>query len=58
MSSITIHDLDDTLDGRLTEEARKRKTSKNKLVKELLSKALGLPIAGRGRDEYDEFLGL
>ncbi len=58
MSSITIHALDGVLDFRLTEEARKRKTSKNQLVKDLLSRSLGLGDSNGKRDEYSEFCGL
>lgn len=32
MGSFTIHSLDEELDRRLSEEARRRKTSKNRLV--------------------------
>ncbi len=58
MSSITIHDLDRDLDRRLSDEAKRRKTSKNRLVKELLAASLGLPVSGRYGDDYREFCGL
>lgn len=58
MGSITIHALDADLDQRLSDEARRRKRSKNALVKELLSRSLGLPAEGEDEDEYGEFLGL
>lgn len=58
MSSITIHNLDGDLDRRLTEEARRRKKSKNQLVKVLLAKSLGIPVEGRYSDDYQEFSGL
>ena len=58
MASITIHAIDSELDRRLAEEARRRKTSKNRLVKELLARSLGLPVAGKMPDDYREFCGL
>ncbi|MFP4562908.1 MAG: hypothetical protein ACLFRY_06315 [Spirochaetia bacterium] len=58
MSSITIHDLDAELDRRLSDEAKRRRTSKNRLVKELLAKSLGLPVSGSYSDDYREFCGL
>ena len=58
MASITIHKIDSDLDQRLTEEAKRRKTSKNNLIKELLARSLGLPIKGRFSDDYSEFCGL
>ena len=57
MSSITIHDLDMVLDRRLTEEAGRVHKSKNQFIKEVLSRSLGLPVAGRLGDEYREFCG-
>jgi len=57
MGSITIHDIDFELDRRLSDEAKRRKTSKNRLVKELLAGALGLPVAGHYSDDYREFCG-
>jgi hypothetical protein len=58
MSSITIHDIGSELDRRLADEAKRRNTSKNRLVKELLAGALGLPVAGRYSDDYREFCGI
>lgn len=58
MSSITIHKIDTDLDLRLTEEAKRRKVSKNKLIKELLARSLGLPVEGNRFDDYSEFCGL
>jgi hypothetical protein len=58
MSSITIHAIDAELDRRLSEEARRRKRSKNALVKDLLARSLGLPSDSRESGEYDEFCGL
>ena len=58
MSSITIHEIDEDLDRRLTVEANRRRKSKNTLVKELLAVSLGMPGPARGDDAYLEFLGL
>ena len=58
MSGLTIHGIDPALDRRLADEARRRRTSKNRLVKELLATALGLPVEGEHRDDYAEFCGL
>lgn len=58
MISITIHDMDAELDRRLSDEAKRRRTSKNRLVKELLAGSLGLPTAGTYSDDYREFCGL
>ena len=58
MSSITIHDIDSEPDKRLTEEAKRRKTSKNRLIKELLARTMGLPFEGRLSDDFHEFCGI
>lgn len=58
MSSFTIHNIDKELDVKLTEEAKEEKISKNKLIKNILSKATGLPVDGAGSDDYREFCGL
>lgn len=57
MSSITIHAIDTKLDERLAEEARRNKISKNQLVKDLLSRSLGLSAGGTYTDDYGEFCG-
>lgn len=57
MSALTIHAIDQALDARLGEEARKRRTSKNQLVKDLLAHSLGLEVQGAYADDYREFLG-
>jgi hypothetical protein len=58
MGSITIHDIDDTLNERLTVEARRRRMSKNALIKQLLAEKVGIPLDGAYADDYREFLGL
>lgn len=58
MGSFTIHSVDEELDRRLSEEAMRRKTSKNRLVKDLLARSLGMRTEGRLHDDYREFCGL
>lgn len=58
MSSFTIHSVDEELNRRLSEEAMRRKTSKNKLVKDLLARSLGMRTEGKLYDDYREFCGL
>lgn len=58
MSSITIHDIEDALNEKLTIEARQRQVSKNALIKQLLAEKMGLPIQGSYADDYREFVGL
>lgn len=42
MKSITIHNLDDSLDTLIREKARKEGKSFNKIIQQLLRQALGL----------------
>ncbi len=58
MSSITIHNIDYTLNERLSREARRRGKSKNALIKEILAREMGLPLDGTYADDYREFAGL
>ncbi len=58
MASITIHDIDRRLNERLTDESRRRNRSKNQLIKEILSKEMGLPVGGSYADDYREFCGV
>jgi predicted HicB family RNase H-like nuclease len=58
MGSFTIHSVDEELNRRLREEATRRKTSKNRLVKELLERSLGLRTGGNLHDDYREFCGV
>ncbi len=58
MGSLTIHSINPELDVRLTEEAKRNKTSKNQLVKDVLAKSLGMPNGGRYADDYREFCRL
>jgi len=58
MSSITIHDIENALNEKLTIEARQRQISKNALIKQLLAEKMGLPVRGSYADDYREFVGL
>lgn len=58
MSSITIHDIDDTLNEKLATEARRRQMSKNTLIKQLLAEKVGIPVDGAYTDDYRQFVGL
>jgi hypothetical protein len=59
MKSITIHDLDDSLEALIAEKAGEEGLSLNKTVKMLLRKALGLEPGGNGdrRADFAEFCG-
>ena len=59
MKSITIHDLDDSLEAMIQEKAREEGLSLNKTVKKLLRKALGLEQGGNGdrKADFVEFCG-
>jgi hypothetical protein len=56
--SFTIHGIDPELDERLRRRAREERVSKNRLVKRLLARAVGLGERGAQQNEYREFLGL
>ena len=58
MGSITIHSIDGELKRRLDEEARKKNISKNRFIKELLSRELGVAFEGSYSDDYGEFCGV
>ncbi len=58
MSSFTIHMIDNELDLRLSAEAKKRGTSKNNLVKDLLAEALGIARHTAKYDDYQSFSGV
>ncbi len=60
VKSITIHQMDDQLARMIEAEAKKRGTSKNKVIKTLLAQSLGMkPSAGDGRrDAFAEFSGI
>ena len=56
--AFTVHGLSDELDRKLAERARREGVSKNRLVKELLARALGLATPDLENDDYREFVGL
>jgi hypothetical protein len=60
MRSITIHNLDDSLEAMIEETAKRESLSLNKAVKMLLRKALGLEAGGNGDEKADftEFCGV
>jgi hypothetical protein len=60
MKSITVHDLDDSLQALVEETARKEGLSLNQAVKRLLRQALGLEPGGNvGRKtDFSEFCGV
>lgn len=57
MKSITIHDLDDTLDRLLQEKADQNGTSLNKIIKGLLRQSLGVSKQQK-KNDFSEFSGI
>lgn len=60
MKAITIHGLDETLATALQKRARHEGESMNRLVKRLLSEAVGMKLRpkGRYREEFAAFSGV
>lgn len=60
MKSITIHNLDDSLDTLIRERAKKQGTSLNKTIQQLLKQALGLKPGKKPdhRDDFSELSGI
>lgn len=58
MASITIHDIDAVLNERLAQESRRSNKSKNRLIKEILAREMGLPVESSYADDYREFCGV
>ena len=56
--AFTIHGLDKELEKKLTERARREGTSRNRLIKRLLARAMGMDTSLNEVDEYREFLGI
>lgn len=56
MKSITVHGIDKETEKLIKERAKSARTSVNKVMKELVAKALG--IAKDTKDHRDEFLDL
>ncbi len=59
MKSITLHGLDDKLSKAIRKKAAEENKSLNKVIKQLLAKALGLEkdITESRRKEFECFLG-
>ena len=58
MKSITIHKLDDELNGELTERAERTGTSLNQTIKRLLRRAVGLDEANTShRADFEDLFG-
>jgi plasmid stability protein len=57
MKSITIHNLDESLDTLLRKKARQKGTSLNKTIKSLLEDSLGITPESR-QGHRDDFLDL
>jgi hypothetical protein len=59
MTSITIHNLDDSLAVLLRAKARADGTSLNATIKRLLESALGVrPSAAKHRKDFEKFCGM
>ena len=60
MKSITIHDLSDTLDRLIRQKAEHQNTSLNKIIKQLLEKALGLNTGNRvdHKKDFEDLFGI
>ena len=58
MKSITIHNLDDSLDTEIKKLANKKGISLNKTIKDLLKKSTGLDKKNSLRRDFDEFSGI
>lgn len=60
MKSISIHGLDDQLNQKIIEQAKRKGLSLNKTVKSLLEEALGLNTDSTNdrHDDFIEFLGV
>ena len=61
MSSITLHNLEDSLYAMLKKKARKEGKSMNRAIQELLAESVGLKKksekSGNRKDEYAELCG-
>jgi len=58
MGSITIHSLDPEINEKLNKLAKEKNKSKNKLIKEILARQLGLSGKGYYSEDYAEFCGI
>lgn len=59
MNALTIHALDEQLSKQITRRAQEQSISKNELVKQLLSEALGIkvPAVPPHLDDFADFCG-
>lgn len=58
MKSITIHNLDEASEKAIQKIVDETGLSQNKVVKQLLRKALGLPGTKKTRPDFSKFLGV
>jgi hypothetical protein len=58
MKSISIHGIDKETEKAIKERAKSQGASVNKVVKDLISKSLGLSHEGKGQDNREEFVDL
>ena len=55
--AFTVHGMDQELEVKLTQRAKREGISRNLLVKQLLARALGYSDMNPEDDDYREFLG-
>ena len=55
--AFTVHGMDQELEVKLTQRAKREGISRNQLVKQLLARALGYSDMKSEDDDYREFLG-
>jgi hypothetical protein len=60
MKSVTVHQIDDQMARMIEDEAKKRGTSMNKVIKSLLAQSLGMkpPAEGAHHEDFAEFCGV
>ena len=59
MSSITVHDLDETIAGLIRAKARAEGKSLNQTIKRLIEEALGVkPVNQKHRKDFEKFCGM
>lgn len=55
--AFTVHGMDQELEVKLTQRAKREGISRNQLVKQLLARAMGYSDMNSEDDDYQEFLG-
>ena len=55
--AFTVHGMDQELEVKLTQRAKREGISRNQLVKQLLARAMGYSDMNPEDDDYREFLG-